>query len=79
MDFLQDQQPGKDGEIQLVDAMACNLEREAMHAVVIDPLFGFDTGAPSGWMAANALMAAVDSRFRDAFWGAIDECGGLKY
>ena len=26
----------------------------------------------------NALMAAEDPRFRDAFWEAIDERGGLK-
>ena len=67
MELLQDQQPGKGGEIQLTDAMARSLEREAMYAVVIDPLSGFDTGTPSGWMATNALMAAEDPRFRDAF------------
>ena len=44
MELLQDQQPGKGGEIQLTDAMACSLEREAMYAMVIDPLSGFDTG-----------------------------------
>ena len=78
MDLLADQKPGKGGEIQLTDAMARSLEREAMYAVVIDPLSGYDTGTPSGWMATNALMAAEDPRFRDAFWEAIDERGGLK-
>ena len=70
--------PGAGGEIQLTDAMARSLDREAMYAVVIDPLSGFDTGTPSGWMATNALMAASDPRFADAFWDAIDERGGLK-
>ena len=78
MELLGDHQPGKGGEIQLTDAMARSLEREAMYAVVIDPLSGYDTGTPSGWMATNALMAAEDPRFRDAFWEAIDERGGLR-
>ncbi len=78
MDLLGDQEPGKGGEIQLTDAMARSLEREAMYAVVIDPLSGYDTGTPSGWMATNALMAAEDPRFANAFWEAIDERGGLK-
>ncbi len=44
--------------------MARSLDREAMYAVVIDPLSGYDTGTPSGWMATNALMAAAsDPRF----------------
>ena len=70
-------QAGKGGEIQLTDAMARSLDREAMYAVVIDPLSGYDTGTPSGWMATNALMAASDPRFASAFWDAIDERGGL--
>lgn len=77
MDLLADQEPGKGGEIQLTDAMARSLEREAMYAVVIDPLSGYDTGTPSGWIATNALMAASDPRFADEFWEAIDGCGGL--
>ena len=77
MDLLADQQAGKGGEIQLTDAMARSLDREAMYAVVIDPLSGYDTGIPSGWMATNALMAASDPRFASAFWDAIDERGGL--
>ena len=36
MDLLADQQAGKGGEIQLTDAMARSLDREAMYAVVID-------------------------------------------
>ena len=78
MELLASQQPGKGGEIQLTDAMARSLDREAMYAVVIDPLSGYDTGTPSGWIATNALMAAEDPELRDAFWAAIDERGGLK-
>ena len=63
--------------VQLTDAMARSLEREAMYAVVIDPLSGYDTGTPSGWIATNALMAASDPRFADEFWEAIDGRGGL--
>ena len=77
MDLLSDQTPGKGGEIQLTDAMARSLDREAMYAVVVDPLSGFDTGTPSGWIATNAYMAAHDPRFSGAFWDFIDERGGL--
>ncbi len=77
MELLADQEPGCGGEIQLTDAMARSLEREAMYAVVIDPLSGFDTGTPSGWIATNALMAASDPRFADEFWEAVEERGGL--
>jgi len=77
MDLLADQEPGKGGEIQLTDAMARSLEREAMYAVVIDPLSGYDTGTPSGWIATNALMAAADPRFADEFWEAVDGRGEL--
>ena len=78
MELLANQQPGKGNEIQLTDAMARSLDREAMYAVVIDPLSGYDTGTPSGWIATNALMAASDPRFADEFWAAIDERGGLE-
>ncbi|VWL92221.1 UTP--glucose-1-phosphate uridylyltransferase [Collinsella intestinalis] len=78
MELLANQQPGKGGEIQLTDAMARSLDREAMYAVVIDPLSGYDTGTPSGWIATNALMAASDPRFAGEFWAAVDECGGLE-
>ena len=77
MELLADQEPGCGGEIQLTDAMARSLEREAMYAVVIDPLSGYDTGTPSGWIATNALMAASDPRFADEFWEAVEERGGL--
>ncbi len=60
MELLANQQPGKGGEIQLTDAMARSLDRDAMYAVVIDPLSGYDTGTPSGWIATNALMASSD-------------------
>ena len=46
MELLASQQPGKGNEIQLTDAMARSLDREAMYAVVIDPLSGYDTGTP---------------------------------
>lgn len=77
MELLGDQQPDQGGEVQLTDAMARSLEREAMYAVVIDPLSGYDTGTPAGWVATNALMAASDPKVSDEFWAAIDERGGL--
>ena len=35
MELLANQQPGKGGEIQLTDAMACSLDREAMYLSLI--------------------------------------------
>ncbi len=78
MDLLADQEAGVGGEIQLTDAMARSLDVETMYAVVVDPLSGYDTGTPSGWIATNALMAAADPRFADGFWDAIEERGGLS-
>ena len=78
MELLADQEPGKGGEVQLTDAMERALEREALYAVVIDPLEGVDTGTPAGWIAANALMASQDPRFSSEFWEAVDARGGLK-
>lgn len=40
-------------------------------------LSGCDTVTPSGWIAANALMAASDSRLADEFWEAVGERGVL--
>ncbi len=57
--------------------MARSLEREALYAVVIDPMSGYDTGTPSGWIATNDLMAAADPRFAEVFCEAVDERGGL--
>ena len=78
MDLLQTQEPGAGGEVQLTDALERSLDQEVMYAVVIDPLEGLDTGTPSGWIAANALMAAEDPELAPAFWEAVDARGGLK-
>ncbi len=60
MDLLADQQAGKGGEIQLTDAMARSLDREAMYAVVIDPLSGYDTGTPlAGWPPTLSWLQAI--------------------
>ncbi len=45
---------------------------------MIDPLSGYDTGTPSGWIATNALMAAADPRVAGEFWAAGAERGGLS-
>ena len=78
MELLASQEPGAGGEIQLTDAMARSLEREAMYAVVIDPRDGLDTGTPAGWIAANAVMASRSERFSGAFADAVEEMGGIE-
>lgn len=73
MDLLADQQAGKGGEIQLTDAMARSLDREAMYAVVIDrcrattpalPLAGWPP-TPS-WLQATPLCRCLLGRYRRA-------------
>ncbi len=89
MGLLASQQPGKGGEIQLTDAMARSLDREAMYAVVIDPLSGYDTGTPSGselgWEPSHtdfaAGLAETIAWYRDneAWWRPAKEATEARY
>lgn len=57
MQVLSETPPGKNGEIQLTDALVRLLEREEIYAVVIDPAEGFDTGNVLAWLEANVALA----------------------
>lgn len=57
MEILPDVKPGRGDEIQLTDALVELLEHEDMHAVVVDPTEGFDTGNVLSWLEANITLA----------------------
>jgi UTP--glucose-1-phosphate uridylyltransferase len=57
MEILPNVKPGRGGEIQLTDALVELLEHEDIHAVVVDPSEGFDTGNVLSWLEANVSLA----------------------
>jgi UTP--glucose-1-phosphate uridylyltransferase len=56
MEILPQITPGRGGEIQLTDAMVELLQHEEVHAVVVDPAEGFDTGNVLSWLEANVAL-----------------------
>lgn len=63
MEILSDTPPGKGGEIQLTDALVTLLEREPLHAVVVDPAEGYDTGTVLSWLEANIQLALESDEY----------------
>ena len=57
MEILPYVKPGRGGEIQLTDALVELQRHEEIHAVVIDPSEGFDTGNVLSWLQANLTLA----------------------
>jgi UTP--glucose-1-phosphate uridylyltransferase len=53
--------PGTGGEIQLTDAIRLLLEREPVHAVVLDAQ-RHDIGNPLDWLRTNLIFAARDAK-----------------
>lgn len=51
--------PGKDGEIQLTDAMAMLIEHPGLHGVVTESA-SYDTGQKLDWLRANIELALRD-------------------
>ncbi|MCL2492198.1 MAG: UTP--glucose-1-phosphate uridylyltransferase GalU [Coriobacteriia bacterium] len=72
MEILKTTAPGRDGEIQLTDALLELLAHEPVYAVVIDPKDGFDTGNMIGWLETNLTLGLRDERYRDAIRALID-------
>lgn len=63
MEILPDIRPGRGDEIQLTDALCKLLETEEIHAVVVDPGEGFDTGNVLSWLAANVSLALTNEEY----------------
>ncbi len=57
MELLPNVRPGRGEEIQLTDALVQLIEHEELHAVVVDPTEGFDTGNVLSWLEANVALA----------------------
>ena len=77
MDLLADQQAGKGGEIQLTDAMARSLDREAIMQSSSTRCRATTPALPLAGWPLTPPHGCSDPRFADAFWDAIDERGGL--
>jgi UTP--glucose-1-phosphate uridylyltransferase len=60
-DCLDQTPPGKDGEIQLTDAIRLLLSREPVHAVVLQST-RHDIGSPIDWLKTNLIFAARDEK-----------------
>jgi UTP--glucose-1-phosphate uridylyltransferase len=65
-DCLEQTAPGKNGEIQLTDAIQVLLAREPVHGVVLESR-RHDIGSPVDWLKTNLLFAARD----EALWSQI--------
>lgn len=66
-DCLRQTASGKGGELQLTDALRLLLEREPVHAVVLDAK-RHDIGNPIDWLKTNLLFAAR----RAEFWSQLE-------
>lgn len=58
--------PGKNGEIQLTDAMQLLLKEQAIYAYEFEGV-RYDTGTPSGWLKATAAFALKHPDFGQEF------------
>jgi UTP--glucose-1-phosphate uridylyltransferase len=63
MELLPGVRPGRGEEIQLTDALVALLETEEIHAVVVDPSEGYDTGNVLSWLEANVALALANSEY----------------
>lgn len=63
MDILPHVKPGRGDEIQLTDALVRLLETEEIHAVVVEPDEGFDTGNVLAWLSANVALALESEEY----------------
>ncbi len=65
-DALDVTPPGKNGEIQLTDAMQLLLKEQAIYAYEFEGV-RYDTGTPSGWLKVTAAFALKHPDFRQEF------------
>lgn len=76
MELLPKVRPGRGDEIQLTDALVELLKTEEIHAVVVDPTEGFDTGNVLSWLEANVMLALESQEYgsalRESLEGMLD-------
>ncbi|PKQ15125.1 MAG: UTP--glucose-1-phosphate uridylyltransferase [Actinobacteria bacterium HGW-Actinobacteria-7] len=66
MEILPTIKPGRGDEIQLTDALVELLKTEEIHAVIIEPEDGYDTGNVQSWLEANVALALENADFGPA-------------
>lgn len=66
MEILPNVEPGRGGEIQLTDALVELLKDEPIHAVVVEPDAGYDTGNVLSWLEANIALALKSDEYGPA-------------
>jgi UTP--glucose-1-phosphate uridylyltransferase len=66
-DCLDSVGPGKNGEVQLTDALKLLCEREPVHGIVLKST-RYDVGNPVDWLRTNLIFAAADL----ALWKQIE-------
>lgn len=78
MELLPHIQPGRGDEIQLTDALVKLLEHEEIHAVVIDPAEGLDTGNVLSWLEANVALALETEEYGPALRDSLERLLGCN-
>ena len=80
---LERQVSGKDGEVQITDAMKNLMQTQAFYGVKFDGTT-FDCGSILGLLSANIAFAMVDEKLGNSFRAALkrlveSEGGNLKW
>jgi UTP--glucose-1-phosphate uridylyltransferase len=65
-EILKETKPGKNGEIQLTDALNTLLKHEKLYAVELKGT-RYDAGTPLGWLKANVELALKNNDIRAEF------------
>ncbi|MGV8083284.1 MAG: UTP--glucose-1-phosphate uridylyltransferase GalU [Coriobacteriia bacterium] len=78
MEILPTVEPGRGGEIQLTDALVELLKDEPIHAVVVEPDAGYDTGNVLAWLEANIALALKSEEYGPALRERLREMFGTE-
>lgn len=73
MKLLPSIKPGRGEEIQLTDALVELLKREDIHAVVVQPDEGYDTGNVQSWLEANVALALNNPEYGATLRASLQE------
>jgi UTP--glucose-1-phosphate uridylyltransferase len=73
MKLLPSVKPGRGDEIQLTDALVELLKHEEIHAVVVQPDEGYDTGNVQSWLEANVALALENPEYGGTLRASLQE------
>jgi len=74
LELLADTKPGKQGEIQLTDAIARLAKEEPVYGVIIEGK-RFDAGNPLGFLMANVELGRSHHKYGEAFTDFLHQLG----